>query len=82
MNRLKKIFVTLLISAILLFATSQSFSQCSVCRASAESNVEHGYSAGRGLNSGILYLLCMPYILGGVGFFIWYKNKKKKISHS
>ena len=52
--------------------------QCSVCRISAESHVDHNEDKrGRGLNKGILYLMSVPYIMGGVAGFIWWKNKKK-----
>ena len=51
--------------------------QCPMCRMSAQSNMENGGSAGRGLNNGILYMLAMPYlIIGTVGYF-WWKNRKK-----
>lgn len=62
---------------LLLMAASNTFAQCSVCRAGAESNIEQGYTAGLGLNSGIIYLLCMPYILAAIGFYIWYRQRKK-----
>jgi hypothetical protein len=62
---------------LLVLAASNIFAQCSVCRAGAESNVEHGYTAGLGLNSGIIYLLCMPYIIAAIGFYIWYRQRKK-----
>ncbi|MCB0649648.1 MAG: hypothetical protein KDC85_00075 [Saprospiraceae bacterium] len=51
--------------------------QCPMCRMSAESNLKNGGSEGKGLNSGILYLLSLPYFLiGGIGY-VWYRNKKK-----
>lgn len=62
---------------LLFMAASNTFAQCSVCRAGAESNIEQGYTAGLGLNSGIIYLLCMPYILAAIGFYIWYRQRKK-----
>lgn len=77
MSKTKYILTAILVFAVLLFAFTSANAQCSVCRASAESNVEHGYTVGRGLNTGILYLLSIPYVLGGVAFTIWYKNKKK-----
>lgn len=50
--------------------------QCPMCRIAAESNLENGGTAGSGLNTGILYMLMMPYILIGVLGFIWYRNRK------
>lgn len=77
MSKLKYILTAVLFFAALFFVVASASAQCSVCRASAESNIEHGHSVGRGLNTGILYLLSIPYVLGGIGFVIWYKNKKK-----
>jgi prolipoprotein diacylglyceryltransferase len=74
---MKNLFIIIFAFSIFMLATQDAFAQCSVCRASAESNVEQGYSAGKGLNTGILYLLSIPYVLGGVGFYIWYSQRKK-----
>jgi hypothetical protein len=52
--------------------------QCPMCRMSAESNLKNGGTDGRGLNTGILYMLVMPYILvGSIGFW-WWRNRKKQ----
>lgn len=50
--------------------------QCSMCRRVAESNMENGDKRGRGLNSGILYLMAVPYLMGGVAGLIWWKYRK------
>jgi hypothetical protein len=51
-----------------------------MCRAVAESGSrDDSKQVARGLNNGILYLLSMPYILGGVAYFIWRKNRKKPL---
>jgi hypothetical protein len=44
---------------------------------SAESNMANGGMAGRGLNSGILYLLALPYLLGATFIYLFRKNRKK-----
>lgn len=52
--------------------------QCPMCRMSAESNLKNGGTDGRGLNTGILYMLVMPYILvGSIGYW-WWRNRKKQ----
>lgn len=49
-----------------------------MCALSAENSVQNGNTQGRGLNSGILYLLAAPYIaIAGVGF-VWYKKYRRK----
>jgi len=54
--------------------------QCPMCRMSAESNLKNGGTDGRGLNTGILYMLVMPYILvGSIGYW-WWRNRKNQAS--
>lgn len=55
---------------ILLFSINQVFSQCAMCKATAESS-----GNGGGLNEGILYLMFIPYLLlGGFLFFVFRKR--------
>ena len=76
MKSLKRIFS---IIALLLILTSDVNAQCAMCRASAESSIKKNESkVGRGLNHGILYLMSVPYLLGGVAAFIYFKNRKKQ----
>jgi hypothetical protein len=70
--------------AILLIALFVNFSiitevnaQCSMCRQAAESGIKKGEVQGRGLNRGILFLMSIPYVLGGTAFIIYKKNKRK-----
>ncbi|MCM0059413.1 MAG: hypothetical protein NBV57_01020 [Algoriphagus sp.] len=70
----------------LLFLVFASFficfgaqAQCAMCRASVENNVSNGEtSIGAGLNSGILYLVVMPYLMAGIIGYLWYRASKKK----
>ena len=56
----------------------ESNAQCAMCRRVAESSTEaKDNKVGRGLNTGILYLLVIPYILGGIGLYHYYKGKKQ-----
>ncbi|MFM2392654.1 MAG: hypothetical protein RLZZ546_631 [Bacteroidota bacterium] len=50
--------------------------QCAMCRAASESNLNNGGKAGLGLNSGILYLLSLPYILFCSLAFVWWRKRK------
>ena len=72
----KSIFIFSIV-ALLVLSSYNSFSQCSMCRRVAETGHSNDNSAARGLNKGILYLLAIPYVLGGVGAFVWFKNRKK-----
>ena len=69
----------------LALVSTDAFSQCAMCRATVESNVGTGSKepeseVGSGLNTGILYLMVVPYLLIGTVGFLWYKNNKKKKS--
>lgn len=61
---------------------NESRAQCSMCRRVAESNLEAGEKKARGLNTGILYLMSLPYLMGGVAGYLWWKNNKKTTSSS
>jgi len=74
-NRAGKIVLVLM---VFLLSSVSSYSQCSVCRASAESSVEQGHTAGRGLNKGIIYLMTIPYAIGGTVLYIYLKHRKRK----
>lgn len=50
--------------------------QCVMCKAVAEESAGAG-GAGRGLNTAILYLMAVPYVLLGIlgGVFFWKRRK-------
>lgn len=52
--------------------------QCPMCKMSAESNLKNGGTAGRGLNTGILYMLFVPYLLVGSMAYWWWRNRRKE----
>ncbi|MEJ8803971.1 hypothetical protein [Pontibacter sp. H249] len=65
------------------FVSNEAYSQCAMCRATVESNVGTGSKdpeseVGSGLNTGILYLMLVPYVLIGTVGFLWYRSNKKK----
>ncbi|WP_157231541.1 hypothetical protein [Cecembia lonarensis] len=63
----------------LMVNVSSLYAQCAMCRATVENNVSNGEtSIGAGLNTGILYLLTMPYLIAMVIGFLWYRNAKKR----
>ena len=71
-----KIFLLL---TFFLFYNLDSFSQCAMCKAVGESNLETGSQIGRGLNYGILYLMAVPYIaILSFAIFWYFQNKKYK----
>ncbi len=69
---------SLTVLALAFFLSGSAYAQCAMCRANAESNIKSGKNQiGRGLNTGILYLLSIPYLLGGAAAFIYFKNRGK-----
>lgn len=76
---MKKSFLTLLALILCSLALTQQVSaQCPMCKLSAESNYNNGDDKATGLNTGILYLLCMPLIaVSSIGFYMWKKNKEE-----
>lgn len=52
--------------------------QCAMCRATVESSAKTPNGKGKGINSGILYLMVIPYLMAaGIGYF-WYKHSRKE----
>lgn len=76
MQRLKSIFLSFLLVTLIQL---QAVGQCAMCRATIENNVSNGDTAvGAGLNTGILYLLAMPYLAALVIGVLWYRHAKKR----
>jgi hypothetical protein len=63
---------------VMAFGAAEVKAQCAMCTASVESNHKSGAATTDGLNKGILYLLAAPYLLAGVGGYIWYRNYRRK----
>ena len=75
---IKLITLCSLVFCLQLTSTTQLPAQCPMCKMSAESNLKNGGTDGKGLNSGILYMLATPYlIVFGIGYF-WWRNRKKE----
>ncbi|MBD1397814.1 hypothetical protein H9Q13_11620 [Pontibacter sp. JH31] len=82
-RQLYRVFFSVLMALTLSLVVSDAYSQCAMCRATVESNVGTGSKepesqVGAGLNTGILYLMLIPYILVGTVGFLWYRSSRKK----
>ena len=62
---------------LLVMTTWFTQAQCAMCKAAVEANLEAGDDIGSGLNSGILYLMSMPYI-AVFSFALFYYLQKRK----
>ncbi|MFK7808918.1 MAG: hypothetical protein AB8F74_14030 [Saprospiraceae bacterium] len=79
MKIIQKIIATILLSFTLVMVNpSPTIAQCPMCKIAAESNLENGGTAGKGLNQGILWMFSMPYVMVGLIGFLWYRNKRKE----
>jgi hypothetical protein len=73
---MKKLILVLGFSGLMSISFDVN-AQCSMCRQAAASNIEAGQKQGSGLNRGILFLMAVPYLLGGTAGVIYWKNRKR-----
>jgi len=72
---MKKITIILSLALfVLLISTNAVNAQCSLCTKTAQ---QLGEKPAQGMNSGILYLMMMPFAIVGFIGFRWYKNNKE-----
>jgi hypothetical protein len=73
-----------LVLMILSMNVVSAAAQCAMCRSTLENNFSNGNPGiGAGINTGILYLLVLPYLLVFVLGYFWFKssrNAKQKFS--
>lgn len=76
---MKKILSLLLLTLFLATAgISEVGAQCAMCSANAEQGSQNGNTQTKGINSGVLYLLSLPFLLAtGVGT-IWYLKYRQR----
>lgn len=78
----------LLFCLVLFFvAVVDASAQCAMCRSTLENNFSNGDPGiAAGINTGILYLLVLPYLAIAVLGILWYKttarNAGKKFDNS
>lgn len=65
--------IFLLLVHLQFFVQPSAYAQCSLCTKTAQ---QLGEKPAQGLNSGILYLMIMPFALVGFIGFRWWKNNK------
>ena len=70
---MKKIFLVILLTGCLIINYSSAEAQCSIC---AKSVQQMGEKPARGFNSGIIYLMLIPYAVVGVIGYKWWKGNR------
>jgi len=66
----------LILSSFLVLFSLTASAQCAMCRATAESASQNsGGNIAEGLNSGIVYLMLIPYILLTLVVLVFFRKK-------
>ena len=61
----------------LIATAADAFAQCAMWRSTLENNFSNGDPGiAAGINTGILYLLVLPYLVAMVIGYLWYKSTK------
>ena len=78
-KRISKYLMALaLLLSVQMIQPTVAGAQCPMCRMSAESNLKNGGTDGKGLNSGILYMLATPYLIVGAIGYVWWRNRRRE----
>ena len=70
-----KLVFKLIIVVALSVAKARLFAQCAMCKAGAEQSLELGASDAAWINYGILFLMCMPFLIIGSIYWMYRRNK-------
>ena len=61
----------------MIVSLGEGFAQCAMCRATLENNLSNGDPGiAAGINFGIMYLFCAPYVAVAALAYFWYKTSK------
>ncbi len=66
--------ISFLIVMLLLINKANIFAQCAMCKTTATSDLEAGGTIAKGLNTGIFYLMAIPYVILMVGGYFFFKK--------
>jgi hypothetical protein len=71
---MKKFLVLAAVCFFLFGRLEISFGQCSICTKTAS---QLGEKPGKGLNTGIVYLMLTPFAVGGYIGYRWWRREKE-----
>ncbi len=74
----QRVILLICFMVCMVLLTSDVSAQCAMCKISAEEGAKDGNMQSATLNSGIMYLLVMPYLAFAVVGYLWYRNYKRK----
>lgn len=68
-------YIFLVVVLLVVAGNTPAFSQCAMCKTTAESDLSNGGSIANGLNTGILYLMAIPYVVIMAGGYFFFKKQ-------
>jgi len=75
---MKKFLAIIGLVVLFVMNSAGAFAQCAMCRGAVESSMGNGRNnVGVGLNTGIMFLFVMPYLLVAAIGYLWYRNSKR-----
>jgi len=78
MKRISFLSKALAVLGALIFAITEAGAQCAMCKAVAQDAVDHqAFGVAVGLNSGIIYIMIIPYVLLGVLIYAFFRKRIK-----
>ena len=72
---MKKTLISISLLVVFSLLVFSAGAQCSICSKTA---MQMGSKPAQGLNTGIIYLMAIPYLVVSVVAFKWWKNEKNK----
>jgi hypothetical protein len=72
---MKKLLFIFLFAASACLVQNDAVGQCSIC---AKTVSQMGSKPAEGFNSGIIYLMVIPYLAIGAVGYKWWQNEKRK----
>ena len=68
--------ISIIVATVFLLAIQlNSFAQgCSMCKQVAKTSAENGSDVAQGINTGILYLMAIPYVILMFGGYLFFKK--------
>lgn len=73
--KFKRIISYCVLLVSLFISNASTYAQCAMCKTSVESDLNNGGSIGKELNTGILYLMTLPYIILMLGAYFFFKKQ-------
>lgn len=71
---MQKLVISVWLIIVGLSISISTMAQCSICTKTAQ---QLGKESATGLNNGIIYLMVLPFVIGGFIAYRWWKQEKQ-----